>query len=336
MKVQIIGLGNVGANLLDLMNREKEHIISLGYNVRIISISDSNGTIINDNCLTLNEVMEYKKNGWRKCKQYIKDYDALESIKNIESDVVVELTPSTSNGEPGLSHIREALKCGKNVVTANKGPLVVAYDELVTLAKKNNVQLLYEATVAAHLPIFCLLRSCFTMDRVIKMKGILNSTTNYIIGEIESGKIFKEALDVAIKAGWAETNYSDDIDGVDAARKLVILANSIFGCGSKLEGVSVTGIRNVEKIIRDARNRGMKVKLLCELERGPRNVMMRVSPQMIALDDPLATVNKGDMGVKLTFRNSGEVFVSVKYNSPFQTAQAVLNDIININQRLCA
>jgi len=85
----------------------------------------------------------------------VKGYATLKAIRNLESDVVVELTPSTPSGQPGLSHIKAALVQKKNVVTANKGPFIVAYEELVSLAERNHVRLLYEATVAAHLPVFC-------------------------------------------------------------------------------------------------------------------------------------------------------------------------------------
>ena len=331
MKIQVIGLGNVGKGLLQLMIKEKEKI-SKSLDIKIVTLSDSNGTIINEDGIDIKKILKYKNNNWLNYSKYLKDYSGLDSIKYVKSDIVVELTPSTVNGEPGLSHIKESLRLGKNVVTANKSPLVMAYDELTKLAESNNVKLLFEATVGAHLPIFCLLRSCYGIDQIVSVKGILNSTTNYVIGEIENGKTFEGALDEAIRSGWAETDYSDDVDGIDAARKLVILSNFILGKNSRLDNVRTIGIRNIENLISEAKTQRKKVKLLCELEYDSKNVDLSVSPQTIDLDDPLATVNQGNMGISLMFQNLGEVFISVKYNSPLQTAYAVLNDIISIQK----
>jgi len=330
MKVQLIGLGNVGRSLVELIAKEKEYLDSLRCHLTLVSISDSSGTAIDEGGLDLNEVLEYKKSNWTASEKYIRGYSPLEAIENIKSDVVVELTNSTPSGEPGLTHIRAALSAKKNVVTANKGPLVVAYSELIEKAKQNNVKLLYEATVAVQVPIFCLLNSCFIVDEVLKVEGILNATTNFIIGEVESGKNFQEALNAAIKAGWAEANYSDDVDGVDAARKVVILANTLYNGNAKLEDVKVKGIRNIEPMIREAARLNKKVKLLCEINKDKNKVNMSVTPKMISMDNPLATVNHGDMGIKFTFKTSQDVFTSAQFKGPTQTAYAVLNDIVKI------
>jgi homoserine dehydrogenase len=328
MKIQIIGLGNVGKSLLDLIIKEEKAIKCLGLNLEIVSISDSKGTIIDENGLDVKTVLAKKNKKWSESKNYHQGYSGLDVIKNLKSDLVVELTPSTLDGQPGLSHINAALQLGKNVVTANKGPLVVAYDDLIELSLKKKVKLLYEATVSAQLPIFCLLDSCFIIDKVEKIEGIFNATTNFIIGEIESGKNFEEALAYAIKAGWAETNYSDDVDGIDSARKLVILANTIYRSHSKLSDVKIKGIRNIESIVYEARKLNKIVKLLCELNHSEKGLEMTVSPKMIPLDDPFSTIKKGNMGIRYKFKNSQEIFVSAQFDSPTQTAYAVLNDVI--------
>ncbi|MEM2073636.1 MAG: homoserine dehydrogenase [Nitrososphaeria archaeon] len=331
MKIQLIGLGNVGKNLLKLLSEEEGKLKDRGLDLRFVSISDSKGTAINENGLELSEVLKYKELEWRNCTYYFKGYSAIDAIKNISSDIVVELTPSTINGEPGLSHIKEAFTHKKHVVTANKGPLVVSFKKLKDMALENNLYFLYEATVAAHVPIFCLLSSCFITDEILKVEGIFNATTNFIICEMEQGFSFQEALDKAIKAGWAETNYADDVDGIDAARKVVILANTIYDSDFKLDDVKIEGIRNVEPLIMEAKKQGKRVKLLCEIAKeGSGNVFLQVSPKVISQDNPFSTVNYGDMAVKFYFKNSQEIFVSAKFVSPRQTAQAVLNDIIKV------
>ncbi len=336
MKIQLIGLGNVGKSLLELMHKNRENLDSLGIRLDVVSVSDSKGTAIDERGLKIDEVLENKKGGWVEFDKYVKGYGALEAIKDVKGDVVVELTPSTLSGEPGLSHISRALSERKNVVTANKGPLVVAFKDLIEKAKQNNVKLLYEATVAVHVPVFCLLDSCFIADEVLKVEGILNATTNFIIGEMEAGKSFQEALDYAIRSGWAETNFSDDVDGVDAARKVVILANTLYGIDAKLDDVKVQGIRGIEPMIKQAAQENKKAKLVCEIWREGDRVHMNVAPKLVPLDDPLSTVNHGSMGLRFTFKTCQEVFTSATFTSTRQTAYAVLNDILKIAESDCS
>ncbi|MGB9724987.1 MAG: hypothetical protein ACPLZF_00735 [Nitrososphaeria archaeon] len=335
MKVQLIGLGNVGKNLLELVLDEGQRLENMGVNLKFVSVSDSKGTAVDENGLNVSDVLKYKNVGWNGYTYYLKGYSAVKAIKDIDSDIVVELTPSTNDGEPGLSHIKTAFMLKKHVVTANKGPLVVAFKQLKNMSIENNVNFLYEATVAAHVPIFCLLSSCFLTDEILKVEGIFNATTNFIICEMEKGNSFQEALDKAINAGWAETNYADDVDGVDAARKVVILANTIFDSDFKLKDVKIEGIRKIEPLIEEAKKQGKKVKLLCEIIKEGGHISLQVSPKMISSSDPFSTVNYGDMAVKFYFKNSQEIFVSAKFVSPRQTAQAVLNDIVKVALNKC-
>jgi len=336
MKVQLVGFGNVGKSLAELLLEKRRTLKSLGLDIFVVSVSDSKGTAIDGHGLDLDEVLECKKRQWNNCNKYKKDYAARDAIKQVQSDVVVELTPSTFNGEPGLSNIETALKARKNVVTANKGALVTAFRKLVKLARDNGVQLFYEATVAAHVPIFCMVDSCFKADEVLKIEGILNATTNFIIDEIEKGNSFDKALNKAIQDGWTETDYSDDIDGIDAARKAVVLANSLFRREVKLEDVVVKGIRQIEAMISESRRSGRKVKLVCEIKNDGDMIKISVMPRQVSLDDPLATVNRGNMGLKFTFKTCGEVFVSAQFTGTMQTAYAVLNDIVRTApSRIC-
>ena len=330
MRIQVVGFGNVGKNLIALIDQKEEFLKSLGVSLKVVSVSDSRGTVCEKSGLDLKNVLKRKEDCWKGFKPYFEGYSALSAIKDLAGDVVVELTPSTPSGEPGLSHIKSALGRGKNVVTANKGPLVVAFEGLMNLSKRKHVRLLYEATVAAHLPVFCMIESCFTADQLVRVEGILNGTTNFIIGEMEKGRDFQTCLDHAIKEGWAETNYSDDVDGIDAARKTVILANSYFKRGAKLGDVRIDGIRNVRKTIEKAKSQNKRVKLICSIRWREADVEMSVSPRLIAPDDPFAAVNGGDMALKLFFKTSQQIFVSAQFTGVEQTAYAVLNDIIKM------
>jgi homoserine dehydrogenase len=324
MRIQVVGFGNVGKSLIGLIDEKKECLKSLGVSLKVVSVSDSRGTVREKRGLDLGDVLRRKEDGWKGFKPYVEGYSALSAIRDLAAEVVVELTPSTSSGEPGLSHIQAALGRGKSVVTANKGPLVVAYEDLMNLAKRKQVYLFYEATVAAHLPVFCMIESCFRADQLVRVEGILNGTTNFIIGEMEKG------IDHAIREGWAETNYLDDVEGIDAARKTVILAKSYFKRGAKLEDVKIDGIRNVGKMIEKAKSQNKRVKLICDISRKEASVQMSVSPRLVALDDPFAAVNGGDMALKLFFKTSQQIFVSAQFTGVKQTAYAVLNDIIKM------
>jgi len=331
MNVQLIGLGNVGKNLVALIEEKQKVLESLPVSLRLISVSDSEGTAVDEKGLNLRQILKQKDAGWKGSSQYQRGYSASDSLRNMESDVVVELSPSTPSGEPGLSHIKMALTLKKHVVTANKGPLVVAYQGLMKLANRNHVKILYEATVAAHLPVFCLVGSCFKVDELEGLQGILNATTNFIIGEMERGENFQDALNQARKEGWAETECSDDVDGIDAARKVVILANALFRQDARFEDVKLKGIRGIENMVKKAQTSGKKVKLICEILRRGKNVKMSVEPKLIPLDDPLVTVSRGDMGLKFNFKTSQQVFVSAQFSGPKQTAYAVLNDILKLS-----
>lgn len=328
MKIQIVGLGNVGTSLIKLLIDRKNRLKDAGREVLVVSVSDSSGTAVNMKGLDLLSVLRYKQLGWKGFGEYVKGYGALSAIREIESDAVVELTPSTRDGQPGLSHIRTALLNRRNVVTANKGSLVTSFAELTKLAEANKVRLFYEATVAGHLPVFCLTNSCFKADDLLGIQGILNATTNFILCEMERGKNFGHALEFAIKAGWAETDCLDDVDGIDAARKVVILANSLFKQSVSMRDVKVTGIRHVDGLLKRAGKSGKRVKLICEISGKKRGLDMTVGPRMISSRDPLATVNDGDMGMKFMYKTCQQVFVSVKFSGPLQTAYAVLNDIL--------
>lgn len=330
VKTQIIGLGNVGTELIRLLHKKNRQLQKLGAEITIVSVSDSKGTVEDQNGLNPSKVLESKKTKWKGDSRYHFGCTSVDAIRTINADLIIELTPSTPTGQPGLANIRSAFENGKHVVTANKGPLVVAYRELTQAAKEKHLAFLFEATVAAHVPIFCLIKSCFLADRITRVEGILNATTNYIIGQIEKGKTFRQALDKAIDDGWAETDYTDDVDGIDAARKTVILADFLFSKQAKLADVEVKSIRGIEPLIKQASKARRRVKLICKIDNSEDRLAMSVKPTPVNLNDPFSSINNGDMGVKFHFATSKQVFVSAQFLGPKQTAQAVLNDAVKV------
>ncbi len=175
-----------------------------------------------------------------------------------------------------------------------------------------------------------MIESCFRTDRLVRVEGILNGTTNFIMGQMEKGRDFQICLDQAIEEEWTETDYLDDMDGIDAARRTVILANSYFKRGAKFEDVKIEGIRNVEKMIKEAMSQNVRVKLICRISRDETEIKMAVSPKFVESDDPFVAVNGGDMALKLVFETSQQIFVSAQFTGVKQAAHAVLNDIIKM------
>jgi len=210
----------------------------------------------------------------------------LEAIEEGLIDVLVVLTPTNvQNGEPGLTYIREALMAGIDVVTADKGPLVVAFRELTSLARSMGVHLCYEATVGGGIPVFSLARRALLGDRIRSIRGILNGTTNYVLTRMHfEGLPLDLALLEARSMGLAEKDPSLDLEGIDSACKVVILANALMGADKRLTDVRVKGINQVTAdAIIAAKELGMTIKLLGSIEGG----RLEVGPRLIRLDHPL-------------------------------------------------
>ena len=165
-----------------------------------------------------------------------------EVLQKYPFDIAVELTPSTNDAQPGLDHIQKAFHANKHVVTSNKSPLVLKFHELRELAEKNNCEFRFESTVCGVIPLFTSVKTGLSANEIEKIEGILNGTTNFILTRMSEGTKYAPALEDAKKLGFAETNPHDDISGLDAARKLVIIANVLMNSHLTLDEVEITGI----------------------------------------------------------------------------------------------
>jgi len=190
-------------------------------------------------------------------------------VQVVPADVLFELSPvNHKTAQPALDTIRAALQRGMHVVTANKGPVAHACDELNTLAKAQGRRFMHEATVMDGAPIFSLFRSTLPAANVIRMRAILNSTTNYILEMMESGMGFDEAVRQCQEIGLAETDPAGDIDGWDAAIKLSILVTQLMGVPTPLGVVERSGIRGITpEMLAEARQNGRRWKLVCRADR---------------------------------------------------------------------
>jgi len=335
MRIILVGCGVVGQSFARiLVRREAELVKNYGFHPRVVAIVDKGGAAVNPKGLNLEKTLSLKA---EKGTVALGPEDghpgmlALDVIESVEAESMVEVTPTNiKDGEPSLSHIKTAFKSGKHVVTTNKGPLALALPALTELADYNRVYLRFSGTVGAGTPVLDLAKKCLLGDRIISIRGILNGTTNYILTEMDERRItFQQALENAQKLGYAEADPSMDVDGLDAACKLVIMANWIMDKKATLRDVKIQGIRDVTlQALEEAAKKGCTVKLI-----GSINDDLKVVPTEISRYDPLCV---GGVLNAVTFVSefAGEETVIGRGAGGMETASAILRDLLDIKQTL--
>ncbi|MGC8562052.1 MAG: hypothetical protein ACP5UZ_07025 [Thermoplasmata archaeon] len=243
MRVQLIGLGSIGKNLLKLISEKGPSIVqSLGEKIEVVSVSDTTGTVITDG-MPLSRIIQAKEEGGLRTLDSFEKISATSAISDLESDVVVEITQSTRDGRPGIDHILTAFENEKDVVTANKSVLVSDVDLLGT-AREMKRSIRYEATVCGGLPVFNLIDYCMKPAKIISIDGIFNATSTFVISQMEEGKSEAFAKSEATRIGIAERDQRDDLAGIDSARKGTILHRRIFGSTLKLKDAIILSHEN--------------------------------------------------------------------------------------------
>ncbi len=324
MNIIIVGFGFIGKETVRALYKKMDIIKRLDEEFRIVGISDSKGYIYDERGLNLEKLINIER--LSDCMTYKEGRSAEELIEEEDVDLMVEATPTNiENGEPGLTFIRKALKRGIHVVTSNKGPLVVAFKELTTLAKTNNCHLLYEGTVAGALPVFSLVRKCLQGDKIRRIMGILNGTTNYILSKMYfEGTSFELALKEAQERGITERDPSYDVDGIDAACKIVILANALMNKDIRFDDVKRTGIRRItQEAVSLAKKANFAIKLIGIIDK-----RAEVAPKLVPINHPLCvhgTLNaihiESDLAGRITL---------IGYGAGKETISAIMNDIFTI------
>lgn len=259
----------------------------------------------------------------------------------VGADIVIELMGGI---EPARTHILQALNSGADVVTANKALLATHGPEIFDAADQVGASVYYEAAAAGAIPIIRPLRDSLAGDRVQRIMGIVNGTTNYILDRMDrEGSEFSDVLRDAQEAGYAEADPTADIEGFDAAQKAAILASLAFHTAVPLESVYREGITGVDKTMMDAaRGAGYAIKLLavCERLTGQGNasasgeaISVRVYPALIARDHPLASVHGANNAVFVQAEAAGNLMFYGAGAGGVQTASAVLGDVVSAARR---
>ena len=331
MRIILCGFGVVGQSLVKLFESRSEDLYAkYGLKPRIVGVFDSKGSAVDVSGLDLERMMEAKKKTGS-VKNYARTKNSLpgiEIIKNIDADVLIETTASNyKDAEPGMTHIISAMKKGMHVISVNKGPLALAFPSLLELATYNQVMLKFSGTVGGGTPILDYAKNSLRGERIMSFEGILNGTTNYILTNMANGLSFESALKDAKEKGYVEADESLDLDGLDAAAKLVILANWIMGMKVTMPDIKCTGIRKVNTDdIKRAAKKKCTIKLIASC-----NKDLEVGPKEISIDNPLC-VNGTLNAIAFTSEHSGTQTIIGKGAGGMETASSILRDLIDIRQ----
>lgn len=325
VRLSIIGFGAVGQGVARSIPSKKEYLRSQGIDLRVTAISDSKGSEINAKGINLEKALLRKK---QKGTVATGTESALDIIRGVEHDIVVEATPTNiETGEPGLGNMRAAFMAGRHVVTSNKGPLALHFTDLREAAEDNGLYFRYEATVGGAVPIFNLIHEALAGNSVIGIEGILNGTCNYILTRMAEERMpYELVLKEAQELGIAETDPTYDVEGIDSACKLVIIANSVFAQAATYRDVDVTGITKITpEALELANKNNYLVKLVCEARDG----RLTVAPRLVPKRHPLAVGGTLNVASILTDL-AGRITISGKGAGSIETASSILSDILYI------
>jgi homoserine dehydrogenase len=315
INIGILGLGTVGQGTLKILQENKEFIEQKIYPKKII----------------LKKLADKDKNKILSDKKLYKIFtdSAEEIINDPEIDIIVE---TIGGFEPAKSLIMQALRSGKHVVTANKEVIAKAGYEILDLARKHKVRLLFEASVASGIPIIGAFTHSLTSYKLKEIIGILNGTTNYILTKMsEEGKDYEEALKEAQDKGYAEADPGKDIDGFDAFNKIFILSAIAFRAKIDSDNIYYEGIRNITKLdIEYARELGYTVKLLALARNTGTDLDIRVHPALIPQKHTLANIGGPYNGILVRGGEFGDLTFSGLGTGALPAGSMIVSDIVEI------
>ncbi|MDR3195763.1 MAG: homoserine dehydrogenase [Endomicrobium sp.] len=310
INVGLIGYGTVGKGVVKILEENKKIALrKVGKPIRVKSICD------------LRPI--------DRPELYVKNFRDI--IKDPEIDLIVELI---GGYEPARTILIEALKAGKNVVTANKAVLAKYWDQIFTTAQDSQTSIYYEASVGGVIPVVQGLSKGLASEEILEIKGILNGTTNFILSEMtKNGITYEDALKSAQSAGFAEADPSFDVNGIDTANKLAILSSLAWGGWIKAKDISVKGISDLDiEDVLITQNFGYDVKLIGSAEKTKDGVDLSVQPCLVNHDHAFATVENEYNAVMITGKDSDDVLFYGKGAGQQPAASSVVSDIINLSK----
>ncbi len=318
IQIALLGLGTVGTGVYEVLRRQKEEIpYKLGVELELKKILVRNlekaASKVDDPSLLTNE--------WQ------------DIIQDESIEIVIEVMGGM---EPARTYILEALRAGKNVVTANKDLIAAGGKELLDEAAREKKDFLFEAAVAGGIPIIRPLKQCLAGNHLTEVMGIVNGTTNFILSKMSSeGMEFEEALDMATRLGYAEADPTADIEGYDAGRKVAIMASIAFNSRVTFDDVYTEGITKITSTdIRYAREMGCAIKLLGVARLTEEGIEARVHPMLIPSDHPLATVSDSYNAVFVHGDAVDDTMFYGRGAGELPTASAIVGDVFDIARNI--
>jgi homoserine dehydrogenase len=330
-----LGFGHIGQAAADILVRRDDYPGLAALDVAVVGIvTRTHGTALAPRGLDLAEILaHWRAHGRLSPARGSSVKDARDAVRRLDYDVLVEMTPLTpkARGEPAITHVRGALSRGRHVVSANKGPLAWAYPALAALARKKGVELLHETAVMDGVPVFNLARHGLRGATVTRVEGILNSTTNVILGTLENGGTFAAAVARAQREGFAEADPRDDVDGWDSAVKLSALAQVLMGVSLPPERIARESLAGLDPArVASARARGMRLKVVAEAWRHGRGARGRVALREVPLSDPFALVEDTSSILRLVTDLAGTFVITEERPDIVVTAYGVISDLLAV------
>ena len=311
MKIAVLGYGVVGSGVVELLHKNEISIAKKAKeDIEIKYILD---------------IRDFSDNPY--ANLFTKDFEQI--VNDPEVGVVVEVIGGLN---PAYSFVKRSLLSGKSVVTSNKELVATYGDELLKIAKQNNLNFLFEASVGGGIPIIRPINQCLAANEIVSISGILNGTTNYILTKmIKNGYSFEKALSLAQQRGYAERDPSADLDGIDTCRKIAILASLAFGKHVDPNKVQTEGIRNISLLdVEFAEKLGYKIKLLGKARKlADQSVYIIVSPFLVPLDSQFANVDNVFHAIRVEGDAIGETMFYGRGAGKLPTASAVVADVID-------
>ncbi len=333
--LSLLGFGNVGRAFARLLLRKQAELSrDYGITFSVTGIATGrHGMALDSAGLDLEQALARVESGQdlAPLSKQPAPVDVPAFIRSCGAQVLFETTPvNYETGLPAMDYLRQALELGMHAITANKGPVVHGYRQLTDLAAQHGRKFFFESSVMDGAPIFSLFRGALPGARLLAFSGILNSTTNLILGRMEGGESFDDAVAYAQSIGIAETDPSGDVDGWDASVKVAALVTVLMNIPFKPQQVKRQGIRGlVAQDIAAARQQGKRWKLVCTARREGDGIQAQVAPQMVGPDSPLFSVEGTSSVVQFETDVLSSLSVVEGNPGPDTTAYGLLADFLN-------
>jgi len=332
----IVGLGNVGQALLQIIRDDADSLEErFGVRFKVVAINDMRlGSLYDPDGLSLGALLEGAKVGDLASVQAAQKGWSVETmLEQVDADTLVEASfTDLQTGEPATTYVRKALSLGKHVVTTNKGPIALHFHDLESLAQEHGVKIGFEGTVMSGTPAMALGINLLAAAGIQRIQGILNGTTNFILSQMETGKGYEEALAEAQALGYAEADPTGDVEGFDAAGKVVILSNLVMEAKISMQDVDRKGITQLTpQDIRNAKEDGRRWKLIGAVENVGGQIKASVQPTALPVEHPLANVGGATNAITYTTRLLGDITLIGAGAGRLETGYALLNDLLAIH-----